>query len=223
MGTEVTRTDTGIILSEHEQRVAQIAQVLSGMVKRDPYLLNHFPSDLTYKFWRPLGSIMPSPFELIDAYEELSLVYYSGRGNKFPVRRECAVIFPSDTACVHTPDDLRRELAHELRVKEAKRRREIAVRRRRDAEKLGLSAEESDQVEARLAELWFELGGVLMRISTLTRGGYRRPKPGTSGEKELAEYEHRKREIQEEFRRLRPGTHEDFPEHRRTFFYIFDR
>jgi hypothetical protein len=210
-------------LSEHEQRVARIAQVLSRMVKRDPNLLNRFPGDLTHKFYRPLGWTTPSPFDLIDAYEELGLVYYSGRDGGFPLRREFAVIFPSDTACVHTPDDMRRELAHELRVKEAKRRREIAARRRRDAEKLGLSAEESDAVDARLAELWFELGSVQMRIWILKGDRGRRPKPGTSGEKELAQCEDRLREIEEEFRRLRPGTREDFPEHERTFFYVFDR
>ena len=219
-GTTDGREHPDAALGEREERVAEVARVLSRIVERDPLLLLRRPEDWTHLFRRPLGRF-PSVFELADAFEALGLVYYSGRPGGRLSRRDFAMHFPADTACVHTPEDMRREFAQELRVEEAKRRRKVSARRRRDAEKFGLSAEESDRAAERLAELWTDLTFVMSSIASRMGSRRRRPQPGTSAERELVKDERRRREIEEEFRSLTPGTRADYPEYGLTFFYVF--
>lgn len=224
MGTQQTpiggqeRPDAA--LREREERVAEVARVLSRIAERDPLLLLCRPDHWTHLFRRALGRV-PSLFELADACEALGLVYYSGRPDGRLIRRDFAMHFPADTACVHTPDDMRREFAQELRVEEAKRRRRVSARRRRDAEKLGLSTEESDRAAERLAELWSELTTVMGRTASYMGSRWQRPEPGSSAEKELIKYERRRHEIEDEFRSLTPGTRADYPEYGLTFFRVF--
>ncbi len=96
----------------------------------------------------------PHYLELVEALRELGWVRVSGPLTGTPEDMDNPEVMKT------WPEDMFRKYVARERRGEIAQRRQLAARRRRDAEKLGLSAEESDRAEERREELWTELDGL---------------------------------------------------------------